>query len=87
MSDFLDTMKRSSRVRVLEASRALPVDALRRRALGTPKAPALRFSDRSFDVIAEIKQRSPSAGELTVEPLAVAARAAAYAQAYAESKE
>ena len=81
MSDFLDTMKRSSRVRVLEASRALPVDALRRRALGTPKAPALRFSDRSFDVIAEIKQRSPSAGELTVEPLAVAARAAAYAQA------
>jgi|SoiMethySBSTD1v2_1073268.scaffolds.fasta_scaffold828927_2 indole-3-glycerol phosphate synthase len=80
MSDFLDTMKRSSRVRVLEASRALPVDALRRRALGTPKAPALRFSDRSFDVIAEIKQRSPSAGALTDEPLAIASRSVAYAQ-------
>jgi indole-3-glycerol phosphate synthase len=80
MSDFLDAMRRSSRVRVLEASRALSADALRERALATPAAPPLRFNDQRFDVIAEIKQRSPSAGALTGEPLAIAARAAAYAQ-------
>jgi indole-3-glycerol phosphate synthase len=79
MSDFLDTMKRASRVRVLEASRALPVGLLRMRALDTPEPPALRFDDTRFDLIAEIKRRSPSAGELSG-PLAIAARATEYAR-------
>ena len=80
MSDFLDTMKRASRVRVLEASRALPVGLLRMRALDTPRPPALRFDNTRFDLIAEIKRRSPSAGELSDRPLAIAARATDYAR-------
>jgi indole-3-glycerol phosphate synthase len=80
MSDFLGAMKRASRVRVLEGMRALPRDALRVRALTTPKAPPLRFSETGFDVIAEIKLHSPSAGALGGGRLAIAARANAYAR-------
>jgi indole-3-glycerol phosphate synthase len=80
VSDFLDTMKRASRARVLEASRALPLGLLRMRALDTPPPPALRFDERRFDIIAEIKRRSPSAGELSGGRLEVAARAADYAR-------
>jgi indole-3-glycerol phosphate synthase len=80
MSGFLDTMKRASRVRVLEASRALPPDLLRVRALATPKAPPLRPGDARFDLIAEVKRRSPSAGELSSGPPAIAARAIEYAR-------
>jgi indole-3-glycerol phosphate synthase len=80
MKDFLTEMKRASRVRVLEGMRALSVDALRVRALTTPKAPPLRCSDTGFDLIAEIKLHSPSAGSLSGGRLAIAARAAAYAR-------
>jgi indole-3-glycerol phosphate synthase len=80
MSDFLDTMKRASRVRVLEAVRALPLAALRERALATPPAPRLRPSAAGFDLIAEIKRQSPSAGVLERGPISVAARAVSYAK-------
>ncbi|MEX2148581.1 MAG: indole-3-glycerol-phosphate synthase [Steroidobacteraceae bacterium] len=63
MSGFLDTMARSSRDRVAKASAREPLPALRHRALSIPAAPPLRMND-SFDLIAEYKRRSPSAGEL-----------------------
>jgi indole-3-glycerol phosphate synthase len=59
---FLQRMAESSRERV-EAARALESEAaLERRALATPKPPPLVL-DR-FDVIAELKLRSPAAGGL-----------------------
>jgi indole-3-glycerol phosphate synthase len=63
-SGFLDDMMRSSAVRVAEALRHESVQALERRARETPPAPPLRLSDRGFDVIAELKLRSPAAGRL-----------------------
>ncbi|MDP9198193.1 MAG: indole-3-glycerol-phosphate synthase [Pseudomonadota bacterium] len=63
MSGFLDTMARSSRDRVAKASAREPLPALRHRALSVPAAPSLRVNG-SFDLIAEYKRRSPSAGEL-----------------------
>jgi indole-3-glycerol phosphate synthase len=80
MSDFLETMKRESRLRVLEAARALPLVTMRSRALATPKPPPLQLSSERFDVIAEIKRRSPSGGTLIEEPLAIESRATAYAR-------
>ncbi len=64
MSGFLDAMARASRERVVRAIALEPVGALERRALATPPAPPLRLSPGGFDVIAEIKFRSPAAGVL-----------------------
>jgi indole-3-glycerol phosphate synthase len=64
MSDFLDQMARSSAERVTQAARVEPVGALERRACRTPPAPALRLRPTGFDVIAELKLRSPAAGVL-----------------------
>ncbi|MEE2526815.1 indole-3-glycerol-phosphate synthase [Hyphobacterium sp. HN65] len=78
--DFLSGMAKASRLRAdaLLAEAALP--ALRRRALETapPIAPALSLE--GFDLIAEIKPRSPSQGVLQVQP-DPAARARLYAKA------
>ena len=62
---FLDRMARSSRQRVSEAREKQSEGALLRRALSTPPPPPLNLSE--FDVIAELKLRSPAAGELTDE--------------------
>jgi indole-3-glycerol phosphate synthase len=64
MSGFLDAMARASRERVVRAIALEPVGALERRALATPPPPPLRLSPGGFDVIAEIKFRSPAAGVL-----------------------
>ncbi|MEX1993064.1 MAG: indole-3-glycerol-phosphate synthase [Steroidobacteraceae bacterium] len=63
MSGFLDAMARSSRSRVAAAVAREPIAALRVRSLGTPPAPTLSRGG-PFDLIAEYKRRSPSAGEL-----------------------
>ena len=60
---FLDRMARSSRQRVREAREKQSEGALLRHALSTPPPPPLNLSE--FDVIAELKLRSPAAGELT----------------------
>jgi indole-3-glycerol phosphate synthase len=57
-------MARASRERVTAAAAAESRAALRRRALGTPPPPPLRLCDRGFDLIAEVKRASPSAGRL-----------------------
>jgi indole-3-glycerol phosphate synthase len=64
MSGFLDDMARSSAARVLEAASREPLADLERRAHATPPAPRLQLSPAGFDVIAELKLRSPAAGVL-----------------------
>jgi indole-3-glycerol phosphate synthase len=64
MSGFLDTMAAASRQRFEQARRREPFDALERRALAMPPAPPLRLSRDGFDVIAELKLRSPALGAL-----------------------
>jgi indole-3-glycerol phosphate synthase len=64
MSSFLDEMARSSAQRVAQAAQREPLGALERRARDTPAGPALRLSAAGFDVIAELKLRSPAAGVL-----------------------
>jgi indole-3-glycerol phosphate synthase len=64
MSGFLEEMARSSALRVARAVGREPPGALERRARETPVPPALKLSGSGFDVIAELKLRSPAAGVL-----------------------
>ena len=64
MSGFLDAMARSSAARVAEATRHESAQSLERRARAMPPSPPLRLSGAGFDVIAELKLRSPAAGRL-----------------------
>jgi indole-3-glycerol phosphate synthase len=80
MSGFLDDMARSSAARVAEAIRHESAGALERRArTAAPSAP-LRLSAAGFDVIAELKLRSPAAGPLSDEKQDWLGRVAAYAR-------
>jgi indole-3-glycerol phosphate synthase len=80
MTGFLDDMARSSAARVAEAIRHESVDALERRARRTPPSAPLRLSASGFDVIAELKLRSPAAGQLSRESEDWLGRVAAYAR-------
>ena len=64
MSDFLDEMARSSAARVGQAMAREPLAELQKRAKAAPRSPPLRLSEQGFDVIAELKLRSPAAGQL-----------------------
>lgn len=64
MSGFLDDMVRASEQRVLQAKQREPLPALERRAGRAAAAAPLRLSKAGFDVIAELKLRSPAAGSL-----------------------
>jgi indole-3-glycerol phosphate synthase len=78
--DFLATMAASSRARSHAAQALVPERELRARIADLPAAPALTL--RSFDLIAEVKLRSPAMGllrEAATED--VGARVASYAQA------
>ncbi len=81
MSRFLDDMAQSSAARAASAARREPIGALERRARSCPPPPALRLSPQGFDVIAEIKLRSPAAGVLGVASDDWLSRAASYARA------
>ena len=65
MSGFLDDMARSSVLRVTQATARESFAALERRAKSAPPSPPLRLSNAGFDVIAELKLRSPAAGALS----------------------
>jgi len=65
MSGFLDGMARSSALRVTQAQRSEPFAELERRAKAAPRSAPLRLSNAGFDVIAELKLRSPAAGALS----------------------
>jgi len=62
MSGFLDDMARSSALRVTQAKAMESLDELERRAKAAPRSAPLRLSNRGFDVIAELKLKSPAAG-------------------------
>jgi indole-3-glycerol phosphate synthase len=81
-TDFLATMAASSAQRV-SAARAKLADAeLLARAADTMVPPKLRLSSRRFDLIAEIKFRSPAAGKLRAgNDASVMRRVAGYAEA------
>jgi indole-3-glycerol phosphate synthase len=80
MSGFLDDMASLSAARVAQALRREPTGALERRARATPAGPPLRLSAAGFDVIAELKLRSPAAGALGDENQNWLERVAAYAR-------
>jgi indole-3-glycerol phosphate synthase len=64
MSGFLDDMARSSAARVAKAMAHESRSALERRAREAAPSAPLRLSGTGFDVIAELKLRSPAAGPL-----------------------
>ena len=64
MSGFLDAMAAASHQRLAQARRREPFGALERRAQAMPPAPPLHLSTGGFDVIAELKLRSPAQGAL-----------------------
>ena len=80
MSGFLDDMARSSAARVADAIRHESLSALERRARQAPPSVPLRLSASGFDVIAELKLRSPAAGVLGNESQDWLGRIAAYAR-------
>ncbi len=80
MSGFLDDMASLSAARVAEALRHESADALERRARQAAPSAPLRLSALGFDVIAELKLRSPAAGRLSDESQDWLGRVAAYAR-------
>ena len=61
---FLAEMARSSALRVKQATARESLASLEQRAKAAPRSPPLRLSAAGFDVIAELKLRSPAAGPL-----------------------
>jgi indole-3-glycerol phosphate synthase len=80
-SDFLADMAASSRARVIAARTALPQQALLARALASPRPPQLQLSPLGFDLIAEVKLRSPAAGALQGPAENLTARVTGYVDA------
>lgn len=78
MSDFLGLMSASSHARVGDLRAREPLSQLRSRARDTNQPPVIRRQGR-FDLIAEFKRRSPSAGAFGTFDLAP--RVTAYARA------
>jgi indole-3-glycerol phosphate synthase len=66
---------------VAQARATLPQRELQALVSELPDAPRLRLSQRGFDLIAEVKLRSPAAGQLKQGTEDIAARVAAYAEA------
>lgn len=79
MSGFLTEMARSSLERVTQARSVETQEALWQRASEAPPAPPLALSAEGFDVIAELKLRSPATGMLRTASEDVCARVSAYA--------
>ena len=80
--DFLATMAAGSRERVAAARARLADAELLARAADAAEPPPLQLSARRFDLIAEVKFRSPAAGKLRRDGNGnVAARVGGYADA------
>ena len=81
MSSFLDEMATASAARLRAARARLSEAALLDRAAHAAAAPPLRLSAEGFDLIAELKLRSPAAGALGTAGTPIGQRAIAYARA------
>ena len=81
MSAFLEEMAAASRARVAAARARRSLAGIESAARMTPLPPPLRLAASGFDLIAELKLRSPAAGPLKGAGEDVAARVAAYARA------
>lgn len=82
MADFLTQMAQSSRERTERARARCPEAVLREQAAASAPAPPLQLSDAGFDLIAELKLRSPALGVLGAAgevEVAINARVQAYA--------
>jgi indole-3-glycerol phosphate synthase len=79
--DFLALMAASSHRRVSVARQQHSDAEIWRRAESSPEPPRLALSLQGFDVIAEVKLRSPAVGQLAAGHVDVAARVADYARA------
>ncbi len=77
--DFLAGMARSSAARAAAARARVSETVLAARATAAPPAPTLRLDGR-FDLIAELKLRSPAQGVLGVDAGDLEARVTAYAR-------
>jgi indole-3-glycerol phosphate synthase len=80
-TDFLAAMARSSHERVVQARAMTPQTQLAALVSALPDAPRLSLSRRGFDLIAEVKLRSPAAGQLKAGNEDIVARVGAYAEA------
>src|SRR5688572_26690917 len=79
--DFLASMAYSSRARVAAARQQQGDAEMWRWAESTPAPPRLRLSPQRFDVIAEVKLRSPAVGQLKSAGEDIAIRVMSYAHA------
>jgi indole-3-glycerol phosphate synthase len=77
---LLADMQRVSGERVAAAKARVAEAELRAQIAGSPPPPRLAFTNHGFDVIAELKLRSPSRGALVRQSSDPAARLAGYAQ-------
>ncbi len=78
---FLEQMAAASRERVLVARAACAPAELLARAMDSPPPPRLRLQPRGFDLIAELKLRSPAVGRLRGQDEDIVARVTTYARA------
>ena len=79
-SGFLETMARSAVARVALARSGEPDAALRARLAASPPPPRLKLDASGFDLIAELKLRSPAAGVLSSSDADLEQRVAGYAR-------
>lgn len=80
-ADFLQQMAESSRERVRAAMAQVPSAQLLLQARATPEPPALLAHAAGFDLLAEVKLRSPAAGQLKSSDENVGERVSRYAAA------
>jgi indole-3-glycerol phosphate synthase len=81
VSDFLQQMAKGSHERLQAAKRTCSEAALLQKALATSPPPRLRANPARFDLIAELKLRSPALGQLKSSDENVAGRVTTYARA------
>lgn len=80
-NDFLVRMTARSRERAVAGRARTPEPEIRARARDRAPAPSLCLAAQGFDLIAEVKRRSPAQGQLAGEQLDPVAQATAYADA------
>jgi indole-3-glycerol phosphate synthase len=80
MSGLLTEMAQSSLARLEHARASESEQALWARVCSAPTAPRLKLSPEGFDIIAECKLASPSAGDLSQHTTDIDRRVQAYAQ-------